>query len=217
MSRCKPLPQFLNRAVSSRNTRLRISWIGIVSLCMVGLSVQSRCDQPDADDNAPFDCSEFRNCPSLDSIRRVTVWAMPLVELVRMQDRMRWIKRYGVSGGAPVAPVNHLAMRTCPVGTEFRSVRCPNPDVVYGFGILDLSDGPVILQIPDFKDAFWLIQVGDHRYESFGSLGSMYGTTPGRVLIVGPDWDGVANHATSISRASVRIAAIVMKFTRGTF
>jgi len=35
-------------------------------------------------------------------------------------------------------------------------VTCPNQDVVYGLGFFSLDEEPVILQVPDFGDRFWV-------------------------------------------------------------
>jgi len=75
---------------------------------------------------------------------------------------------------------------------EERLVACPNQDVVYGFAILTLDREPVVLQVPDFGDRFWVYQVVNQRTDSFASLGKMYGTKPGLYLLVGPDWKGQA-------------------------
>ncbi|XZE32230.1 DUF1254 domain-containing protein [Pirellulaceae bacterium SH501] len=123
--------------------------------------------------------------------QKAYLWGWPLVYLTNVQRAARLIQRPGISGGAPVAPVNRLGMLTEPVSPDFRSVPCPNPDVIYGFSILDLSEEAVVLQVPDLTDRFWMVQLGDHRTDSFGELGSMYGSKPGFYMIVGPNWKGV--------------------------
>jgi hypothetical protein len=35
-------------------------------------------------------------------------------------------------------------------------VTCPNQDVVYGLGFFDLDTQPVVVQVPDFDDRFWV-------------------------------------------------------------
>jgi hypothetical protein len=37
---------------------------------------------------------------------------------------------------------------------------------------------PVVIQVPDFGDRFWVYQIVDLRTDSFVQLGKMYGTTP---------------------------------------
>jgi hypothetical protein len=125
------------------------------------------------------------------SLRDVYVWAWPMVYLNNVQKSLQLVRRHGVSGGAPVAPINSLCMLTEPVDAEFSSVPCPNRDVIYGFGMMDLTRCPVVVQVPEFQEnQLWLYQLGDHRTDSFAELGSMYQTRAGFYLIVGPDWDG---------------------------
>ena len=69
-------------------------------------------------------------------------------------------------------------------------VACPNQDVVYGAGSIGLDVGPVVIQVPDFGDRFWVYQVVDVRTDSFADLGKMYGTKPGFYLLCGPEWKG---------------------------
>ena len=69
-------------------------------------------------------------------------------------------------------------------------VACPNQDVVYGAGSIGLDVEPVVIQVPDFGDRFWVYQVVDVRTDSFADLGKMYGTKPGFYLLAGPDWQG---------------------------
>ncbi|MFT7757873.1 UNVERIFIED_CONTAM: DUF1254 domain-containing protein, partial [Salmonella enterica subsp. enterica serovar Enteritidis] len=71
-----------------------------------------------------------------------------------------------------------LAMLTDYIEPDERLVACPNQDVVYGAGMLALDQSPVVVQVPDFGDRFWVYQIVDLRTDSFVSLGKMYGTMP---------------------------------------
>ncbi|WP_245350720.1 DUF1214 domain-containing protein [Bradyrhizobium sp. UFLA03-84] len=59
-----------------------------------------------------------------------------------------------------------------------------------GRGSLALDIEPVVVQVPDFGDRFWVYQMVDLRTDSFVQLGKMYATTPGFYLLVGPNWKG---------------------------
>lgn len=145
-----------------------------------------------------------------DLTRKAYLWGWPLVYLTNVQRAAALIKRPGISGGAPVAPVNRLSMLTEPVSPDFKSVPCPNPDVIYGFSILDLSEDAVVLQVPDLSDRFWMVQLGDHRTDSFGELGCMYGSKPGYYMIVGPNWRGVApSSIVQVFRSSTSLAYLI--------
>ena len=90
----------------------------------------------------------------------------------------------------PAAPLNRIGMLTDYVEADERIVVCPNQDVVYGGGSLGLEQSPVVIQVPDFGERFWVYQAVDLRSDSFVHLGKMYGTTPGFYLLVGPNWHG---------------------------
>jgi hypothetical protein len=69
-------------------------------------------------------------------------------------------------------------------------VACPNQDVAYGVAFCSLDEEPVIIQVPDFGDRFWVYALYDARTDQFGKMGKAYGTEPGFYLLVGPKWDG---------------------------
>lgn len=120
------------------------------------------------------------------------VWGWPLAYVHHCKARLELVPSAGRSGGMPVAPINEIAMLTDRISPRSAVVPCPNQDVLYGFGIFDLAESPVVLQVPDFGDRFWLYQLGDQRTDAFAELGSMYGTRPGCYLVVGPGWKGPA-------------------------
>ena len=110
-------------------------------------------------------------------------------------------KELAYAGPVPAAPLNRLVMLTDYVAADERIVACPNQDVVYGGGSLGLDQSPVVIQVPDFGERFWVYQVVDLRTDGFVRLGKMYGTTPGFYLLVGPDWQGNGPRASPRSSA----------------
>ncbi len=122
--------------------------------------------------------------------RQAYIWGWPLVYMQNCKRSLSILNGPGVSGGSPVAPPNQLSMLHDFIAPASFTIPCPNQDVVYGFGLLDLRKTSVVLQVPDFGTRFWLFQLGDHRTDSFAQIGSMYKTRPGHYLIVGPSWDG---------------------------
>jgi hypothetical protein len=119
------------------------------------------------------------------------LWAWPMVNVHNRVAQFRDIPAaFYMNGIAPVAPVNHLCMLTDYIKPQQKAVACPNQDVVYGIGALDLSIEPVIIQVPDFGDRFWIYQVCDERTDSFGSIGKPHGTEPGFYLLAGAEWNG---------------------------
>lgn len=95
-----------------------------------------------------------------------------------------------IGGMVPGTPPNRASMLTGYVKPEERMVACPNQDVAYGLGSLAPRVSPVVIQVPDFGDRFWVYELCDQRTDSFGELGAMYHSAPGHYLAVSDDWDG---------------------------
>ena len=117
-------------------------------------------------------------------------WAWPLVNIYNRRQAFKDTPEPMLSGPVPIAPLNKFGMLTDYIEPEERLVACPNQDVVYGAGSLALDLSPVVVQVPDFGDRFWVYQMVDLRTDSFVQLGKMYGTRPGFYLLVGPNWRG---------------------------
>src|SRR5580698_6828433 len=117
-------------------------------------------------------------------------WAWPLVNIYNRRLAFFKMAEQRYVGPLLEAPLNRLTMLTDYVNPEERNVACPNQDVVYGLGMVTLDVTPVVVQVPDFGDRFWVYQIVDLRTDSFAQLGQMHGSTPGFYLLVGPGWDG---------------------------
>ena len=66
----------------------------------------------------------------------------------------------------------------------------PNVDTLYSISWLDLSDGPLILSVPDTNGRYYLMEMLDAWSNVFASIGSRTtGTQAGEFLIVGPNCD----------------------------
>lgn len=149
-------------------------------------------------------------------VEKAYLWGWPLVYMSNIRKSLKLVSKPGISGGAPVAPINQLAMLTRPVSSDFSTVPCPNIDVLYGFALLDLRDEPVVLQIPSFQDRYWMIQLGDHRTDSFADVGSNVGTQPGFYIIAGPTWEGeVPEGIQGVFRSSTNLSFILPRILVG--
>lgn len=134
-------------------------------------------------------------------------WAWPLVNMYNRRLAFAVMKEQRYVGPLLEAPLNRLTMLTDYVNPEERNVACPNQDVVYGLGLLALDVSPVVIQVPDFGERFWVYQIVDLRTDSFVQLGKMHGTTPGFYLLAGPNWQGeVPKGITRVFRASTNTA-----------
>ncbi|QOG04440.1 DUF1254 domain-containing protein [Flavobacterium sp. MDT1-60] len=138
-------------------------------------------------------------------------WAWPMENIYNRRLAFKQAPKVGLMNGVlPFAPLNTLAMLHDYIQPEQRWVACPNQDVVYGAAIAALDETPVVVQVPDFGDRFWVYQVVDLRTDAFAQLGKMYGTKPGFYLLVGPNWKGdVPKGITKMFRSKTGTAFIV--------
>jgi len=137
-------------------------------------------------------------------------WAWPIVNVMNRRAVNAKIPEPVMSGGAPAAPLNRLAMNTDYIAPDERLVACPNQDVVYGGGPLALDLSPVVIQVPDFGDRFWVYQIVDSRTDSFASLGKMYASQPGFYLFVGPGWKGeIPKGITKVFRSTTATGYVI--------
>lgn len=120
------------------------------------------------------------------------VWGWPIVNSHNRRAGITEAPEPGKLGGVvPVAPRGRLSMLNDYVEPNQSFVACPNQDVVYGTAFCALDEEPVVLQLPDFGDRFWIVALYNARTDQFGELGKAYGTKSGFYLLVGPNWDGV--------------------------
>lgn len=141
----------------------------------------------------------------------IYTWGWPMANIHSRIMLFKKIPRPLYGGGVlPLAPVNDMCMLHDYVEPEERAVACPNQDVVYGLGPLDLGQDAVVIQVPDFGDRFWVYQVCDQRTDGFASLGKMYGTKPGFYLLAGKDWNGkVPKGINRVFRCPTRYGIVI--------
>jgi hypothetical protein len=138
-------------------------------------------------------------------------WAWPMVNIYNRRLAFKQAPEPGLMNGVlPFAPLNTMSMLHDYIQPEQRWVACPNQDVAYGAGIAALDETPVVVQVPDFRDRFWVYQIVDLRTDSFAQLGSMYSTRPGFYLLVDLNWQGEAPKGISkVFRAKTGTAFVV--------
>lgn len=123
--------------------------------------------------------------------RTAYLWGWPMVNQLNRSQTITKAPHPGLVGGIlPAAPRGQLGMLHDYITPDETFVTCPNQDVVYGLGFFSLDEEPVIAQVPDFGDRFWVYAMYDHRTDQFGEVGKPYGTKPGFYLLVGPNWKG---------------------------
>jgi len=142
--------------------------------------------------------------------RLAYIWAWPLVNGHNRAAAFEQLPEPGHIGGIlPAAPPGYVGMLTDYIEESERFVTCPNQDTVYGAGFQRLDSRPVIVQVPDFGDRFWVYQICDARTDAFCAVGKQHGTKPGFYLLVGPNWnEQVPAGVTAVYRSSTDLAAV---------
>ncbi|GAA1922732.1 DUF1254 domain-containing protein [Microbacterium aoyamense] len=106
------------------------------------------------------------------------------------------------TGGLAHAAPNTLGHVRAFPPADFRAVVAPNFDTLYSSAWLDLSDGPLLLEVPDSGGRYYLMPFLDMWTDAFAVPGKRTtGTGAGMFLIVPPGWEGDAPHGASVLRA----------------
>jgi hypothetical protein len=143
--------------------------------------------------------------------RMAYLWGWPLVNAANRAAAFAKVPEPGLLGGVLPVAYNRIAMLTDYIAPDQRFVTCPNQDTVYGAGFFALDMEPIVFQVPDFGDRFWLYELADARTDVFAEIGKQYGTKPGFYLMVGPNWTGNPPPGiTAVVRSSTATAVFVI-------
>ena len=140
--------------------------------------------------------------------RMAYIWGWPMVNQMNRRMAITQAPEPGhLNGVLPAAPRGQIAMLNDYIEPSETFVTCPNQDVVYGLGFFSLDEEPVVVQVPDFGDRFWVYALYDARTDQFGEVGKPYGSKPGFYLLVGPDWKGeTPSGINAVIRSSTELA-----------
>ena len=187
--------------------------VASVLMCVVALARAQQVPPPKS-------ASEIAGTPSgtvltkeyVEAVGRIAyIWGWPLVNNYNRSEGVKNLPEPGLIGGVlPASPPGHVAMLSDYIKEDQRFIACPNQDTVYGAGYQHLDSKPVIVQVPDFGDRFYVYQLADARTDSFCTIGKQYGTKPGFYLMVGPNWKGqVPANVSGVCRSSTDLAVVL--------
>ena len=96
-----------------------------------------------------------------------------------------------VTDTVPRFPRNQITSIGQLVEPEIRTVVSPNVDTTYTVGQIDLSDGPLVVDVPDTKRRYYVLQFMDAYSNTFAYVGRRTtGTKPGSYVLVPPGYSG---------------------------
>ncbi|HMS65556.1 MAG TPA: DUF1254 domain-containing protein [Ignavibacteria bacterium] len=117
------------------------------------------------------------------------IYGFPYVYLPTI--RHKWIDPVDDSTNSPHLAVNSFWLEKKMTDAKYKDGGSPNNDTFYAIGILDLSDGPVILEHPDMGDRYFTFELADMSSDNFDYIGKRAtGSKAGKFLICRKDWIG---------------------------
>jgi hypothetical protein len=148
--------------------------------------------------------------------RMAYVWGYPMVNMHNRRATFKQVTSQngnvpGWNGGVlPMAPVGQLSMLNDYIKPDETFIACPNQDVAYGAGFAALNEEPMVIQVPEFGDRFWVYALYDARSDEFAQIGIPYDTKPGFYMIVGPNWKGEAPKGiTAVVQSSTELVFVI--------
>jgi hypothetical protein len=133
------------------------------------------------------------------------VYGFPLVFDLQQVDRF---VRSGI-GGVPATPWNRFGHARALAGPETTFVSVNN-DTIYSIAQIDLSGGPLRLEVPDTDGRYYVLQFVDAWTDNFAYVGHRAtGTEAGAFLLVGPDEQVEATATETVIRFPTTVGSIV--------
>lgn len=140
------------------------------------------------------------------------IYCWPLFEMQRMRaaTSARKAPGLGFAGDGPDS-----LQRWCNLLTAERSlltagtsrVVMPNNDTLYLNAWFDLSQGPLVLSVPDTASRYYVLGLLDYYTNPFAHVGTRTtGNGAGSILISGPGWDGDVPEACRAAGRHIRSA-----------
>jgi hypothetical protein len=140
------------------------------------------------------------------------LWGWPMVNQMNRRAATTQAPQPGrINGVLPAAPRGQIAMLNDYIVAGQNFITCPNQDVVYGLGFFSLDEEPVVMQVPDFGDRFWVYALYDARTDQFAEIGKPYSTKPGFYLLADPNWKGETPAASPRKRTVISHRSVCPK------
>ena len=82
-----------------------------------------------------------------------------MVNMINRRATMGQVPAPGrLFGVLPAGPTSRIGLLSDYIDPGQNFIACPNQDVVYGLGFMALDETPVVMQIPDIGDRFWVVR-----------------------------------------------------------
>ena len=118
---------------------------------------------------------------------QAATWGGPLVTMYALRHH----NTFGPNAKAAPNTIWRMEGISTPELAKEAGYVTPNVNTIYGFGFLDLRQEPIILDVPDSNNLYYMVEVVDMWTNAFAYVGGKStGYKGGKFAIVGPDWKG---------------------------
>lgn len=108
------------------------------------------------------------------------------------------------------APINQFAHATKFPDANFKDIVRANVDTLYSFAWLDLSKEPMVVELPDTENRYYLMPMLDGWSNVYSSPGKRTtGTDQKKFVITGPDWKGDTPADMAVIRSPTNITWVM--------
>jgi len=129
------------------------------------------------------------------ALRAAFYFAYPLYEFARSEQTLAQCV------GGP-GMLNTVKQRAQLSDATSRNVTAPNNDTIYSSAFLDLSGGPVEVELPDVRDRYFSAAFMNALTDNFAYVGTRAtGGRGGRYWVAGPGWTGRAPAGVTLLRS----------------
>ena len=129
------------------------------------------------------------------------------VEMFRTMDDLARAERNGLG-----LDFNRFTHARRLAASDSKWLAAPNTEMLYSNAWLDLSQGPVLLEIPDMGSRYYVVQLLDFFANSHAHLGSRtLGNRGGRLVISGPGWSGQVPEGLTVLESPTSFAWILAR------
>ncbi len=130
--------------------------------------------------------------------------------LVLMDATKKVVTNVPVPDPKARAPINQFSHTESFPSPDDKDVVSPNADTLYSSAWLDLSEEPIVLQLPDTYGRYYLMPILDAWSNVIASPGKRTtGTQAGNYAIVGPNWQGELPEGVVEIKSPTEIAWII--------
>lgn len=96
-------------------------------------------------------------------------------------------------------------------GAGYQPFRVPNVDTLYSNAWIDLTSGPIVLELPDFGDRYYTLNFLDAYSNASNISRRTHPHSPRRIMVATTGWQGAPPHDTDVFRVATPLMWLLMR------